>query len=305
MDFKNLKKNQNSLDRLTKALEEQNKSKSFKDDTEGYWAPKRDKAGNAFAEIRFLPAPAVDGEEGLPWVHYFQYGFQGPGGWYVNRSLVSIGKADPAAEQYYAYRNSGQESRAKQINRSQYYVSHVYVIQDTAQPEAVGKVFKFKYGKKIFSKIEEKMHPTFPGEVGFDPFDFWHGANFKLKVKTIVDGDKKFPNYDNSEFSAQSVFLGGDDKTLEEIWKSMPSLAEVNHESNYGTYDDLKKQLDKALGNEPLHNDGPKEEVATTKKPTIEDKHPDTKSVTPPWEDSVVDDDDEMLKKFQDLADKE
>lgn len=299
MDFKSLKKNQNSLDRLTKALEDQ-QAKTFTNDDEGYWAPKRDKAGNAFAEIRFLPTPPPDGEDGLPWVKYFQYGFEGPGGWYVNRSLVSLGKPDPVAEYYYKLRNTGLENEAKRLNRSMYFVSNIYVVSDSAQPEAAGKVFKYRYGKKIFSKIEEKMRPTFPGEVGFDPFDFWKGANFKLKVKTVKDGDRNFPDYTNSEFAAPSVFFGGDDKSLEELWKSLPSLKEVNDPKNYKTYEELQALLNKALR---IKDDEPRVEVAP--KPTIESKIAKEEKVTPPWEDSVVDDDDEMLKKFQDLADKD
>lgn len=306
MDFKSLKKSGNNTERLTKALEAQSQKSTFANDDEGYWKPKVGKDGNGFAEIRFLPASPQDGEEGLPWVKYFSYSFQGPGGWYINRSLVSLGQPDPAAEQYYKFKNAGQEAQAKKISRKLNVVSNILVITDKQQPECEGKVFKYRYGSKIFSKITDKMNPEFEGEDAIDPFDFWAGCNFKLKIKTITEGKNKYPNYDNSEWAPQSALFGGDDKKLEALWRSQPSLNEVMDPKNFKTYDELSKTLIKALGlfggtvNTVTTEETTEtvSRVARPKTPVVEE------TVDVPWHTPDEEDSDTMAY-FQKLADNE
>lgn len=218
-----------------------NQSEASSDDN--YWKPEVDKAGNGYAIIRFLPAPA--GED-VPFVRIWDHGFQGDGGWYIEKSLTTLNQADPVSEYNSKLWNSGVESD-KEIARKQKrrlsYHSNIYVVKDTANPSNEGKVFLYKYGKKIFDKINEAMHPQFPGEKAVNPFDLWEGANFILKIRNV----EGYRNYDKSEFAEPAALLSDDDK-LEEIWKSEHSLQELIDPKNFKSYDELKARLARALG---------------------------------------------------------
>ena len=237
-------KKSNSLDKLLGAVQAENspqEKKSYVDDR--IWKPVMDKTGNGFAIIRFLPAPK--GEE-LPWAKLWNHAFQGPTGqWYIENSLTTIGQNDPVSEHNSALWNSGVESdkeiARKQKRKLQYY-SNIYVVKDSANSENEGKVFLYRYGKKIFDKIMETMQPAFEDETPINPFDFWEGANFKLKLRK-VDG---YWNYDKSEFEATSALAKKDDE-LEEIWGKQYSLKEFTDNSNFKSYDELKKRLDVVL----------------------------------------------------------
>ena len=243
MSLATLKK-ENSLDKLLGAVQSENspqEKKSYVDDR--IWKPVMDKTGNGFAIIRFLPAPK--GEE-LPWAKLWNHAFQGPTGqWYIENSLTTIGQNDPVSEHNSALWNSGVESdkeiARKQKRKLQYY-SNIYVVKDSANPENEGKVFLYRFGKKIFDKIMETMQPAFEDESPVNPFDFWEGANFKLKLRK-VDG---YWNYDKSEFEAPSAIFDDDDK-LEELWGKEHSLTAFTDASNFKSYDELKKRLDVVL----------------------------------------------------------
>jgi len=253
-DFAKLKKNR-SFEQLTKALEntQQNSDAGSKKNDDRYWQPTVDKAGNGMAIIRFLPAPAVDGDDALPWVRIFNHGFQGPGGWLIDNCLTTTNDKCPVCEHNSMLWNSGVEAN-KEIVRKQKrklsYIANILVVSDPSNPENEGKVFLFKYGKKIFDKITEAMNPEFADETPINPFDLWDGANFKLKIRQV----EGYRNYDKSEFSDASSLLDGDDAKLEALWKSEHSLKEFLEKSNFKSYDDLKKRLDKALGLEGAIN---------------------------------------------------
>ena len=233
-------KKTNSLDKLLGAAVQENQpqeKKSYVD--ERIWKPVMDKTGNGFAIIRFLPAPK--GEE-LPWVKLWNHAFQGPTGqWYIENSLTTINQNDPVSELNSKFWNSGVESdkeiARKQKRKLQYY-SNIYVVKDSANPENEGKVFLYRFGKKIFDKIMETMQPAFEDESPINPFDFWEGANFKLKLRK-VDG---YWNYDKSEFETPSA-LAEDDAELEAIWKKQYSLSEFTAPSNFKSYDELQTRL--------------------------------------------------------------
>ena len=245
MSFSDLKK-QSKLGSLTsklvKEVEKMNTTGGSGD--ERLWKPEMDKTGNGYAVIRFLPAP--DGEE-LPWAKLYTHAFQGPGGWYIENSLTTIGQKDPVSEHNRELWNSGsdkdKETVRKQKRKLSYY-SNIYVVKDPANPQNEGRVFLFKYGKKIFDKIMEAMQPEFEDETPINPFDFWQGANFKLKIRK-VDG---YWNYDKSEFESQSTLLDDDD-AMEALWKKEYSLAAVVAPDQFKDYDALKKRLDYVLGN--------------------------------------------------------
>ena len=237
-------KKSNSLDKLLGAAEQENKpleKKSYVD--ERIWKPVMDKTGNGFAIIRFLPAPK--GEE-LPWVKLWNHAFQGPTGqWYIENSLTTISQNDPVSELNTKFWNSGVESdkeiARKQKRKLQYY-SNIYVVKDSANPQNEGKVFLYRFGKKIFDKIMETMQPAFEDETPVNPFDFWEGANFKLKLRK-VDG---YWNYDKSEFEAPSALFDKDDE-LEKLWETQYSLSEFTAPTNFKSYDELQTRLNTVL----------------------------------------------------------
>ena len=247
--FSELKKSSSDIDRLTQAIDKINnpKSKSEKVDDPRFWQPTVDDAGNGYAVIRFLPSPPVDGDEGMPWVRYFSHGFQGPSGsWYIENSLTTLGLKDPVGEENSRLWNTGLDSDkeiARERKRKLSYISNVYIVEDKANPENEGTVRLFRYGKKIFDKINEAMNPQFADEAPVNPFDLWNGANFKLKIRKVGD----FRNYDKSEFTQPNALLSDDDK-LEKIWKSEYSLKEFLDPSNFKSYDELKKRFEAVIG---------------------------------------------------------
>ena len=248
MSFANLKRNRDSLDKLTKAIETttQTAEAGSKDDTR-FWAPTVDKSGNGMAVIRLLPAPSIDGDDGLPWVRRFDHGFQGPGGWFIDNCLTTVGDKCPVCEHNSTLWNSGVEAN-KEIVRKQKrrlsYVANIYVISDPSNPENEGTVRLYKFGKKIFDKISEVMNPEFPDETPLNPFDLWEGANFKLKIRNV----EGYRNYDKSEFADKSALLDGDDAKLEAIYTKEHSLKDFTDKKHFKPYEQLKARLDKVLG---------------------------------------------------------
>ena len=246
-DFSALKRNRNTFDSLKKAMEVPSSTAEAgsKDDTR-FWQPEVDKAGNGMAIIRFLPAPAADGDDALPWVRVFNHGFQGPGGWYIENSLTTLNQKDPVSEYNSILWNSGIEAN-KEIARKQKrrltYISNILVVSDPKNPENEGQIRLYKFGKKIFDKISEAMNPEFADETPLNPFDFWEGANFKIKIRQV----EGYRNYDKSEFDSITPVDGDDDK-LEAIWKKEYSLKEFLEPKQFKSYDTLKAKLDKVLG---------------------------------------------------------
>ena len=256
MSFNDMKKRSSNTDFLKTKLEEMNDTKkSYKDDR--FWRPELDNASNGFAIIRFLPAS--NGAE-LPWVRVWNHGFQGPGGWYIENSLTTRGEKDPVSELNSRLWNSGTE-KGKDVARKQKrrltYIANIMVLSDPKNPENEGKVFLYKFGKKIFDKIMESMNPEFEDESPVNPFDFWKGANFRLKVRKVAG----FINYDKSEFDSSTALLDGDDDKLEELWKTQTDLNEFIADDQFKTYDELKDRLQTVLG----------KDVDTTIAPTAED----------------------------------
>jgi hypothetical protein len=238
-----LRKSRGNFDSLMKEVEKLDAPQG-KDDL-NVWKPTVDQAGNGYAIIRFLPAP--QGED-MPWVQIWNHGFQGPSGkWYIENSLTTLKQADPVSELNSELWNSGLESNKevarKQKRRLSYY-SNVLVVEDSGNPANNGKVFLFKFGKKIFDKIKDVMQPEFADETPMNPFDFWDGANFKLKIRKV----EGYQNYDKSEFASPSPIANNDD-AIEVIWKNQHSLAAIVAPSNFKSYDELKKKLDFVLGN--------------------------------------------------------
>jgi hypothetical protein len=248
MSFANLKSSRgSSIDKLVKAAEavssKTETKSSYGDDR--FWKPTRDKAGNGYAVVRFLPAQ--EGED-LPWVRYWDHGFKGPTGlWYIENSLTSIGQDDPVSEMNSVLWNSGREEDkniARERKRRLHYVSNVLVVSDPSNPENEGKVFLYKFGKKIFDKIMESMQPAFEDEDPINPYDFWEGADFKIKIRKV----EGWVNYDKSEFSAQTALFNGEEDRLEDVYGKLYSLQDFLKPENYKSYDELKSKMNKVLG---------------------------------------------------------
>ena len=243
MSLENLKRS-NSLDKLLGEVQKENapqEKKSYKD--ERLWKPEVDKSGNGYAVIRFLPA--VEGED-MPWAKVWNHAFQGPTGqWYIENSLTTVGQKDPVSEMNSAYWNTGIESDkeiARKQKRKLQYFSNIYVVSDTKHPENEGKVFLFRYGKKIFDKVMAAMQPEFEDEKAINPFDFWEGANFKLKIRKVAG----YWNYDSSDFDNASALFDNDEK-IEETWKTQYALNEFSAATNFKSYEELKTRLDAVL----------------------------------------------------------
>lgn len=239
-DFSSFKKSrQDSLSRLKAEVDKLNPQGFDKDE---FWSPVTDKAGNGHAIIRFLPEPK--GEDS-PFVRYWDHAFKGPGGWYIERSLTSLGQPDPLNEynqELWATEDKAKRSFVSKVTKRKLrYVSNILVIKHTARQEDEGQVFRYRYGKKIFDMINDKMHPQFEDEVGFNPFDFWEGANFNLKIR-MVD---KFPNYDKSSFDPQAELMNDDD--LKTLWERLPSLKAVIDPAKFKSYEDLQARLTRVL----------------------------------------------------------
>ena len=246
MDFESLKTSSSGFDKLTKALEENlnpedSKSKNkYQDDR--LWKPELDKTGNGYAVLRFLPA--TSGED-MPWVRLWSHAFQGPGGWYIENSLTTLGHKDPVSEENTRLWNTGVESDkgiARNRKRKLSYYSNVLIVSDPAHPENEGQVKLFKFGKKIFDKITEAMQPEFDDETPINPFDFWKGANFKLKIRK-VDG---FWNYDKSEFEGVSAIADNDD-SIKAIWEKQYPLKPFLDADNFKSYEELKEKLNRVI----------------------------------------------------------
>jgi hypothetical protein len=275
MSFENLKK-QSKLGSLTSKLvrEVEKMSTTSGGADERLWKPEVDKAGNGFAVIRFLPAP--EGEE-LPWAKMYSHAFQGNGGWYIENSLTTIGQKDPLGEYNRELWNSGIESNKETVRKQKRklsYYSNIYVVKDPTNPANEGKVFLFKYGKKIFDKLMEAMQPEFEDETPINPFDFWQGANFKLKI-VKKDG---YWNYDKSEFGSVEPLLDDDD-ALETLWKKEYSLTAITAPDQFKSYEELERRMNMVLG---IKNSSPARSRAVveqeddleefTQTPTVQDR---------------------------------
>lgn len=293
MDFKSLKAKSGpaSLSFLAGKLEKMNDSGRRADDR--FWTPTVDKAGNGLSVIRFLPAPP---EEDVPFIRIWDHGFQGPGGWYIENSLTTIGQTDPVSEYNSKLWGSSTDDKgpereqARKQKRRQHFISNIYVVQDSANKDSEGKVFLFKYGKKIFTKLTEAMEPEFEDEKEINPFDLWLGANFKLKIKH-KDG---FRNYDSSEFDKVGPLLAKDE-LMEAIWKAEYSLQEFLAPSNFKSYQELKEKLYRVLGESGEENVRPLRPgdggSRLTKPPLVDDHRS-----------SLEEEDDETMERFRSLA---
>ena len=248
MSFENLKRNRDQISKLVQAAEAVGGSGESKyQPDERIWKPTVDKAGNGYAVIRFLPAS--EGAE-LPWVRYWDHGFKGPTGlWYIENSLTYIGQPDPVGELNSRLWNSGIESdkdKARTQKRRLHYVTNILVLQDPSNPQNEGKVFLYQFGKKIFDKIMDVMQPSFADETPVNPFDFWDGADFKLKIRNV----EGYRNYDKSEFSSASALYESDESKLETVYNQLHNLSEYTDPKNYKSYDELKAKLMRVLGEE-------------------------------------------------------
>jgi len=288
--FAQLKKSRSSsFEKLNAELTKLETPKQGQQEDTRFWKPEVDKAGNGFAVIRFLPAPA---NEDVPFVRIWDHGFQGPNGWYIEKSLTSLGQKDPLSEynsQLWATGTKENQATVRKQKRRLYFISNIYVVSDSKHPENEGKVFLYQYGKKIWDKLNAAMNPEFEDEEKINPFDLWEGANFKLKIRNV----ESYRNYDKSEFDSKAPLLN-DDEELEKIWSKQYSLQEFLDPKNFKSYDTLKTRLYQILGlngqtstGQPLEEEKPKA-IKAKPAPSLDD-----------------DDDEEGMEFFKKLAQEE
>ena len=294
MSFQNLKRNRDQISKLVQAAESAGGTAEKKNyDDERIWKPTVDKAGNGYAVLRFLPA--AEGQE-LPWVRYWDHAFKGPTGlWYIENSLTSIGQADPVGELNSRLWNTGNDAdkdKARAQKRRLHYVTNVLVVQDPSNPANEGKVFLYKFGKKIFDKIMDVMQPQFADEQPVNPFDFWEGADFKLKIRNV----EGYRNYDKSEFASPTALYESDESKLEGIYNQLHNLGEFTDPSNYKTYDELKQKLMRVLGEESTAGAYTVREEAKINEPAPAPQAPVTA------EEMNVSNDDDTMSYFARLA---
>lgn len=300
MSFAELKKNRaTSITKLAEAAAKVAEGKKNYSD-ERFWAPVVDKAGNGYAVIRFLPA--AEGED-TPWVRYWDHGFKGPTGrWYIENSLSTIGKDDPVGVMNTKLWNSGNDKDKDTVRlrkRRLHYVANIQVISDPANPANDGKQFLFKFGKKIFDKVVDKMQPEFADDVAVNPFDLWTGADFKLKIRNV----EGYRNYDKSEFATPTPFLGGDDAKLEAVYKKLVPLKEFIDPKNFKSYEELEKKLKEVLGDEALTPEQRAEmEEAPAPRASKTAAAPKEKAEAAPAPAESSDEDGENLSYFANLA---
>ena len=309
MSFADMKsRGRNDLSKLQGELNKLNTPQTKENDDDRFWQPEVDKAGNGYAVIRFLPAS--EGED-VPFVRIWDHGFKGPGGWFIEKSLTTIGQNCPVSEYNSTLWNSGSDADKQFVRqntkRRLYFISNIYIVKDPANPQNEGQVKLYRYGKKIFDKINEAMNPAFEDEQAINPFDFWQGADFKLKIRKV----EGYRNYDKSEFDAQSTLGGFDDDELEAIWNKENSLQEFIDPKHFKSYDELKAKLHKALGltgavaattTADSYDEAPapsfREQVATPAPQKVEDDIP--------WDTgSTSEDDDDSLSFFKQLAEED
>ncbi len=292
MSFAALKNNRTDLSKLVaQAQETSGTTNQRQSQDDRFWQPTRDKAGNGYAVIRFLPG---DAEAATPWIRYWDHAFKGPTGqWYIEKSLTSIGQQDPLSELNSKMWNSGVESDkgiVRQRKRNLRYVANVLIVSDPAEPSNEGQVKLYRFGKKIFDKIMDSMQPQFPDEAPVNPFDMWNGADFTVKIRKV----EGYPNYDASAFKAPSA-ISADDGYLEEIYNKQYDLSEWTDPKNYKTYDELKARLALVLGEQAPRT--PKQEAALDLQDDIPDfdaPKPQAAPAIPTAESSPIDEDDTM-----------
>src|SRR6056300_358386 len=293
MDFETLKTSSSNFDKLTKALEQnlnpedQSNKNKYQDDR--LWKIEMDKTGNGYAVIRFLPAS--NGED-MPWQRVWSHAFQDKGGWYIGNSLTTLGQKDPVSEENTRLWNTGVDSDkeiARKRKRKLSYYSNILVVSDPKHPENEGEVFLYKFGKKIFDKITEALQPAFDDEKPVNPFDFWKGANFKLKIRK-VDG---YWNYDKSEFEGVSTVAESDDK-IKEIWSKQHALKPFLDPSNFKTYDELKEKLNRVITGD--------RNASTVENANLPPKNYDKAKSTPVSAQPEASDEDDTLSYFSKLA---
>lgn len=294
--FSQLKRSsKSSLEKLNSELAKLETPKQGPNEDSRFWKPEVDKAGNGYAVIRFLPAPQ---NEDVPFVRIFDHGFQGPNGWYIEKSLTTLGQKDPVSEynsQLWATGTKENQATVRKQKRRLSFISNVYIVADSKHPENEGKVFLYQYGKKIWDKINAAMNPEFEDESPINPFDLWEGANFKLKIRNV----EGYRNYDKSEFEAPAPLVDSDEQ-LEEIWKTEHSLTAFVDAKEFKSYDDLKARLYKVLG---LDGSAPKAKAFEEDAQEAPAPKQKAKAPNPPASDE--DEGDESLDFFRKLAEEE
>lgn len=210
------------------------------------WKIKTDAAGNGEALIRFLPSKT---EDGLPIVKLVNHSFKVNGKWYWENCSSTHGDFDSCPVCKYINEKdlyNTDKTEWQLIKRKASYYANILVLKDPQAPENEGKVFKFRFGQKIYDKIVAMVNVnTDMGEVPVDVTCVFSGANFLLKAKKV----DKHQNYDDSRFMQQSQLPKIEDEAYQKyLMENMVDLSEIVAPSQFKPFDELETKFKKTMG---------------------------------------------------------
>lgn len=236
MDFKSFKKGKGKLEKSVAKMKDQNPK--FKKD-ERFWLPTKDDTGSSNALIRLMPQPDI---EQPPTISFFQHGFKEKGKWFIENCPSTFAEPCPVCEHIQPYWDEDTEEAsnyARRYSRTKQFICNILVIKDLIKPDNNGKVKLFKFGIKIYEKIEEKIFPESELDTPVQIFDPWEGVAFKLKLRQKASRN----NYDNSEFADNAGPVAPNDEELEVIFNQLVDLNEFLARDKFTSYEKMAKKF--------------------------------------------------------------
>jgi hypothetical protein len=222
------------------------KKPSYIDDR--FWDVTKDKMGNGEAIIRFLPQKDIDA---LYYLTRRVHGFDVNGTWFIENCPTTLNHDCPVCdyaktlwEKYKKNKTDENKAIASKFSSSPQSIVNIMVVNDPAKPDNNGKVFLYKIGMKVTTKILDKIAPKSELDEPINVFDLWEGRNFKLCVKRVGG----FNNYDSSEFRAESTPVAKTDDAIEEIYNQIRDLNGFLEEKEFKTFDEIETKFNKIMG---------------------------------------------------------
>ena len=213
-----------------------------------FYKPKFNKDGTFSAVVRFLPGPVKDGNEEISMIKKYSHYFSGPGGKYDEECLTTISQQCPVCDENKKCWDAGDKQTSRTRARVNSGITNILVINDPQAPENNGKVFLYKFGKKIIEKINEAKKPTNPTKKAIEVFSYYEGANFYITgKKTVTAEGQKFTDYTSSSFESNPSAIG-DDNYIESIDKQLHSVEEFIKPTNFKSYAALQELFSRVMG---------------------------------------------------------
>lgn len=220
------------------------------------WKPTLDSAGNGSAVIRFLPARSDDE---LAIVKLVTHGIKRNNQWFINNCPSTHGDYDGCPVCKYISENDLFEKAQVKgsaaeillngkngLKRGTGYWANILVIKDPSAPANEGKVFKYRFGKKIYDKILAKIKGDESlGEAAQDVTCPFAGSDFAMKLKKVSG----FTNYDDCNFRNPSEIANINDQGFaQQLMDGMSDLRPIVSKDKFKSFDELNKQFTKVMG---------------------------------------------------------